>query len=185
MAGRPVTQERTKQRNLREFRHARTMSLRSKHMCKWQDPEAMEEAVMEYFADCDKRKVSYTVSGIAWWLGFSSRMSIQDQCGRDDECGEVMRRAALRIEMQRNEQLVDGSETPPQAKIFDLKANFHWQEPAQVQEINNPDGNMGNKVVAVLPDQPLNLQEWQSWYQDMMGSRNSPEPIDVEPSGEE
>ena len=179
MSGQPLKRERKRRQQLREFRHATTQSLRSKHMCKWQDPDELDKEVRNYFEDCDRRQVSYTNVGLAMWLGFATRQSMADNCGRDDECGEVFKRAMLRIEQQRAEQLVDSADTPPQAKIFDLKVNFGWQEPPQQQEINNPDGNLGNKVVAVLPERPPSLEEWQSWYDQMMGSRSDPEPIDA------
>lgn len=157
----------------RKRREESKLNLRSLHALKWQDADALSEAIERYFADCDSRQASYTIAGLALWLGFARRESISDYCGRTDELGEVMWRARLRIEQQRSEQLVENDGAAPVGKIFDLKCNFGWQEPPQRQEINNPDGNVGTKVVAMLPERPLTLEEWQRWYEQMMSKRPS------------
>lgn len=38
---------------------------------KFQDPDALEEAIAKYFEDCDKNKKPYTVTGLAYTLGIS------------------------------------------------------------------------------------------------------------------
>lgn len=154
----------------------------AKNRLKYQTPDEMAEVIQQYFEDCDKEKTSYTLAGLAYYLGFSSRQALLDYEGRE-EFHEVVARAKLRIEMQRSEQLVHGQGVVA-GQIFDLKCNFNWREPAQQIDMNNPDGNMGTKVVTVLPSQPMNLDEWQKWYDQMIEDKRQQEAIDVTPEQE-
>jgi len=149
------------------------LNIRRRHMLKYEDPTKLNRAIRSYFKDCDERNAPYTMAGLALWLGFASRASVADYCGRSDELGALMNSAKLRIEQQRSEQLITAEGAAPVGKMFDLKCNFGWQEPPQKQEINNPDGNMGQKVVAVLPDGPKSLDEFQDWYSQMMSQRQA------------
>jgi len=167
------------------IREEARVELRYKHLLKWDDPDELSQAVSEFYDDCDQRNAPYTVAGLALWLGFSSKDSIRDYCGRKDELGEVMNSARLRIEQQRSEQLITAEGAAPVGKMFDLKCNFGWQEPPQKQEVTNPDGNMGTKVVTVLPEAPPSMEEYQRWYQDMMSQRHTQHAeLDGEKSGE-
>lgn len=162
-------------RNVKELRN----KFRSGSTPKYQTPEEMEAVVQDYFDSCDEAGASYTVAGLAYHLGFAYSESLRDYEGKDD-FHYIIRRAKLRIEMQRSEQLVQGQGVVA-GQIFDLKCNFQWQEPAQRTEINNPDGNLGTKVTTVLPSAPLSLEEWQRWYDQMLEERKNREAINVTP----
>jgi len=93
---------------------------------KFTDVELMQEKIDQYFLDCDERKVKYTVPGLAWALGFVSRMSVWEY-GKHPEFTDTIKGAMLKIEIQRAEDLVT-EVTNPTGKIFDLKNNFGWKD---------------------------------------------------------
>lgn len=89
------------------------------------DPDEMQRMIDQYFAECDLSDRPYTVPGLAYALGFACRQSLLNYEGRD-EFREIVKRAKLRIEMQRNEGLLTSGNVP--GSIFDLKENFGWKD---------------------------------------------------------
>jgi hypothetical protein len=88
--------------------------------------EEMESRIAEYFADCDQRDVPYTIAGMAWFLGFCDRTALAEYETRP-EFSSTVKRARLKVEMQRSERLAsgDGNKT---GMIFDLMNNFGWKD---------------------------------------------------------
>lgn len=166
---------------------AERKKFRSRFRPKYKTAKAMEKQIQAYFEACDENNASYTVAGLAYHLGFARRDSLYDYESKP-EFAEIINRAKLRIEMQRNEQLVQGQGVVA-GQIFDLKCNFGWREPSQQLEVNNPDGNLGTKVTTVLPAAPLSIEEWQQWYDKMINTQkqeiSEAEPIDVTPESDE
>lgn len=102
----------------------------------WNDPEAMQEMIDSYFNLCDLSQRPYTIPGLAYHLGFSSRQVLWDY-EQNPRFHDTVKRAKLRVEGQRNEQLLSNKTSAPGA-IFDLKNNFGWQD---VQVVKNEDDN--------------------------------------------
>ena len=145
------------------------------------------DAIEEYFRTCDERKMSYTQPGLAYYLGigdikllfgpddnyqgFNSRSSETKETIRlfsSPAIQQALRLARMRIEAQRASQLID-DDGNVQAKIFDLKASFGWQDRQDIR-VENPDGNFASKVVTVLPAKPgeLSMDAWLEWYENTM-----------------
>lgn len=164
-------------------RHESEMDFRSLSNLKYNDPVELETKIKQYFDQCDSRGAPYTLPGLALHLGFKSSATIKDYCGRSDELGEIVNRARLAIEASRNEQLLTDDGVPASAKAFDLKVQHRWQEPPQRQEIDNPDGNLGTKVAAFIPEQPKSIDEWKKLYDKEMAQRQSTPAVE-EGSGE-
>lgn len=88
------------------------------------------EKTDEYFIECDDSGTPYTVPGYAYFLGYAGRDAIP-RLAKDENYGDIIRRAKLRIETQRNIQLI--TEGNSQGKMFDLKNNFNWKDQTQVE----------------------------------------------------
>ena len=114
---------------------------------KYQAPEEMHRAIDAYFKDCegelllgedgnpvlDKQGLPVvvnarppTVTGLALALGLSSRQSLLNYQGRK-EFRETVLRAKLRVEDYCERRLYD--KDARQGAEFNLRFNFHWQEP--------------------------------------------------------
>lgn len=147
---------------------------------RWSDPVALQRAVDDYFKFCFDHEEPALITGLAHALGFASRKGLFEAVKRDDECSEVLRRAKLYVEMQREKELLTRDKVTGQ--IFHLKVNAGWTEPAQDVNVNNPDGNLGTKLITVLPASPKSMEEWEGWYAQMQ--QRDPEAIDVTPEDE-
>lgn len=143
---------------------------------KYTDPEEMRKAINVYYRDCEHRGVAPTIPGLAGACGFSSRQSLFDYSAKTDEFAAVINDARRYIEQHRVEQMLNRT-SGFSGHIFDLKANFGYQDRQQVEHFN-PDGNMGTKVLTVLPQEPKSLEEWMHWYE--MTQRRDPDAIEVQ-----
>jgi hypothetical protein len=88
---------------------------------KFETPEAMQEAVDEYFALLDGAPP--TISGLAYHLG----MTTQALRGYEqkDNFLSIVKMAKQRVEMALEQNLYSGA---PTGSIFSLKCNFRWRE---------------------------------------------------------
>lgn len=159
------------------------------------DPFVLKRKCDEYFELCDCNKVTvphkktgelideyrqkpYTVIGLARHLGFKSRNSLLHYEGKP-EFADILLDARLRIEEQRNEQLIDKSGIPG-GIIFDLKNNHGWRDESSV-EVSGPNGGPVQLGLVSMPPQPKDMAEWQAWYNQMAAAKAAPKVIDVEP----
>jgi hypothetical protein len=146
---------------------------------KIKSPEEFEERATEYFKVCDAERRFYTVPGLCHHLGFASKQSFQDYRKRNAEFAHVIARAKLKIEAQRNEQLVTGG-GQQSGRIFDLKCNFDWIETPTRVEVNTPGGQP--LQLQVMPPAPKDMIEWQQMYRQLVVMKGGPgEVIDVTP----
>lgn len=96
----------------------------------YKTPKELQKKIESYFKDCDKKKKRYTVPGLALFLGFENRHSVSNYGKREKFCATI-KSAMLRVETQRNEQLLD--EGNAAGKIFDLKNNFGWKDKTEIE----------------------------------------------------
>jgi len=89
----------------------------------WNDPEAFEIKVDEYF-DTEKNP---TWSGLALYMGFESRKSLHDY-GQKDGFSYPIKKALLRIENMYESNLTKQNTA---GSIFALK-NFGWKDTQQI-----------------------------------------------------
>ena len=91
----------------------------------WEDPEAFAERVDQYF---EEEKDNATWSGLALYMGFSSRDSLNDY-KKKEGFSDPIKKALLRIEQKYEKAMMK----QPAGAIFALK-NFGWKDK---QEINS------------------------------------------------
>lgn len=108
-------------------------------------PEELQARIDEYFEGGAHQKEYptlagsvripiYTISGLAYFLGFISRQSFYDYEGRV-EFSDIIKRARLRIEMNYEENLIDKACT---GSIFALK-NMGWHDRHELTGENGKD----------------------------------------------
>lgn len=100
---------------------------------KYQIPEDFDRKVEEYYAYCKEEKEPVTWTGLALYLGFSSRQSIDEYLHYEGFSDSVKRAKAL-VEWHYEMRLVTSS--TPTGAIFALK-NFGWSDR---QEIDHTTG---------------------------------------------
>jgi hypothetical protein len=93
---------------------------------KWDDPEAFDRAVDEYFGNPEH---PHTWTGLALHLGFSSRDSLNDY-KKKDGFSDSVKKALLRIESIYEANLFYKN---PAGAIFALK-NFGWKDKQEVEQ---------------------------------------------------
>ena len=106
---------------------------------KYKTAEDMQIGIDEYFVDCDTNDKPYTVAGLAYFLGFQDRHSISEYAEKDKFTATI-KRAKLKIEMQRSESLVKGVGNVT-GMIFDLKNNYGWRDKTEIDNTSS-DGSM-------------------------------------------
>lgn len=160
------------------------------HKRKFLDPKYLWSKCKEYFDKCDGQQLAYTIPGLAYHLGFISRQAIFYYMKRGDNCGKVIKAAKLKIEEQRNRQVVEGQGYMA-GRIFDLKCNFGYndQNPSGDGESQNTGGSQPQINVQQnfhgLPPQPTTLEEWTNWYQSQMKQNTGPVSAKKEPPPDE
>jgi len=91
----------------------------------WDDPEAFSARVDQYF---EEEKDNATWSGLALYMGFCSRDSLNDY-KKKEGFSDPIKKALLRIEQKYEKAMMKY----PAGSIFALK-NFNWKDK---QEINS------------------------------------------------
>lgn len=113
---------------------------------KYKNLEELSAKIDEYFIWCDENDKPYTICGLNYYLGFSDRHGL-DSYESKKAYYPTIKRAKLKCEMQKNENLVAGKGSTP-GIIFDLKNNFGWKEKTE-QELT---GNLVKKVFVKQSD---------------------------------
>ena len=91
----------------------------------WDDPEAFEKSVEEYFKD----NKTPTWSGLALYLGFASRDSLNDY-KKKEGFSDPIKKALMRIENGYEQRLFSQNVA---GAIFALK-NFGWKDKQEVEQ---------------------------------------------------
>jgi hypothetical protein len=95
----------------------------------WDDPEAFNEKSEHYFAEKEMLNQTPTWSGLARYLGFESRKSLDDY-GKKPEFSYSIKKALLRIEEIYEQNLFGRN---PAGSIFALK-NFGWRDKQEIEQ---------------------------------------------------
>lgn len=104
----------------------------------YEDPKVLEERCEQYFLWCIENKVNLTITGLALFVGFSSRETLNDY-GSKQEFSDVIRRAKLVVE-NGYEQNLDTFKYG--GAIFALK-NMGWKD--------QQDQNITQTITTVNP----------------------------------
>lgn len=135
----------------------------------------LQSKVEAYFSQCDEDNVTYTLPDLAYALGFSAKKGLDlilKQAHIFPASAAVLQKALLRIEGQRNRQLVDG-QGQMTGRVLDLKVHHGWDDGSQAKEQGsvNIQQNVYNNTLNAMPPEPKDMNEWVQWYQQQMGSR--------------
>ena len=114
-------------------------------------PEEFDKRVYEYQAHCKDEKEPVTWTGLALFMGFSSRQSI-DEYQKYDGFSDSVKRAKTFVEWEYEKRLCGDK---PTGAIFALK-NFGWADKTELAH-TSPDGSMTPKTMdaSALSDNTL------------------------------
>lgn len=90
---------------------------------KFKTPEELENAVNQYFAECEVKEKPKTMSGLALALGIDRRTLVN--YSDKDEYFPTIKNARQIVEQQNEEMLVSGKGSAT-GIIFNMKNNFGW-----------------------------------------------------------
>lgn len=102
-------------------------------------PEELDAKATEYFTVCENNGKPPTISGLAYFLGFTSRQSLYDY-KKEDKFSYTIKRLRLRIESVYEENLHNNQKTS--GAIFALK-NLGWTDR---QELSISDDIKGVEI---------------------------------------
>lgn len=132
------------------------------------DPREMVDRITQYFIECDITKRFYTVPGLAFTIGFSTREELLEYVTANPESihAYILRRALTYIESETVTDMMYGGGLMTGHKI-NLATNFNYSdagkkgssEPAPSVVVNNNSITMNG-----LPPKPESIEEWQEWY---------------------
>ena len=97
---------------------------------KFQSVKELQAKIDAYFAECDKKKAPYTITGLASALD-TTRKTLLDYENRNDEFSEAIIRAKARCEEYAERQLFASKQCT--GAIFTLKNNFGWQDTQEIR----------------------------------------------------
>jgi hypothetical protein len=100
---------------------------------KFKTPEDMQQAIDEYFAQCDDQNPPL-ISGLAYHLDMATE-SLR-RYGENDEFSAVVKKAKQRVEIAVEKKLHSSACT---GSIFWLKNNAGYKDKTE-QELSGPDG---------------------------------------------
>lgn len=101
----------------------------------WDDPEKFEEEVDKYFED--ETQFPHTWTGLARYLGFESRQSLEDYKSKEGFSYPI-KKALLRIEEIYEKSLFSKNAAGP---IFALK-NFGWRDKQEIDQKTEHSGGI-------------------------------------------
>jgi hypothetical protein len=112
----------------------------------FQSPEAFAAKADEYFAQCENKP---TLAGLCLFMGFSDKQSFSNYENYGHEFSLTVKKAQMRIELDRHERLIDKNRFTP-GVIFDLKNNHGWKD----QQDLNHSGTVSVQFSTVYEQRP-------------------------------
>lgn len=109
----------------------------------YETPELMQQAIDLYFKTCDAEKKPYSITRLAYALGFESRQSFYDYEARP-EFSYIIKRSRLLVEAGYEDGLRESACT---GSIFALK-NMGWKDRTET-ELSGKDG--GPVINLIMP----------------------------------
>lgn len=148
------------------------------------DASQMALRVTEYFEACDKRKRSYTVPGLAYAIGFINRKQLMTFVAEkyDTLSGYIIARALMRIEEQRNVEILSGNGMMTGHKL-DLATNFDWMD---TKNKSSKDDEKPTQITQniinynSLPPASMSVEEWQQRFLQQQKDKDA-KAIDATP----
>ena len=97
----------------------------------YDNPETLEDKIIEYFEACIINEENITITGLALYLGFDSRTSFYEYW-KKEEFMYIIKRARLVVENRYENNLYSNACT---GAIFALK-NMDWHDKSEVDHTN-------------------------------------------------
>lgn len=134
-------------------------------------PQEFEQAVVEYFDECDMNEQAYTVPGLLLCLHMNKRQW-RDILNQGPMAYTIVAEMALlKIEGQRNRQML-ASKAQVSGYIADLNHHFEWGRKGR---LNEPTRMTNNLVTMGVSSEPKSIEEWTDWYKQSIGRNQSDE----------
>lgn len=112
----------------------------------FQSPKAFAAKADEYFATCENKP---TLAGLCLFMGFCDKQSFSNYETYGPEFSLTVKKAQMRIELDRHERLIDKNRFTP-GVIFDLKNNHGWKD----QQDLNHTGTVSVQFSTVYEQRP-------------------------------
>lgn len=109
-------------------------------------PEEMQAEIDRYFTECDEGKRPYTMTGLAYFLGFKSRQAVINY-EHKEEFNDTVARARMRIEQFVEEQLFR-EKGGTHGVEFSLINNFGWEQ----KQKHEHSGGLRQTLINMHPD---------------------------------
>lgn len=135
-------------------------------------PRELVDRVTMYFIECDLVKRFYTLPGLAFHIGFSSREEfvayLTNEENKDSIHVYILKRALTYIESERVVDMLYGGGLMAGHKL-DLATNFNYNDAGKKNESAQPaqtNITVNNNTLSMqsAPPKPESLEEWNSWY---------------------
>lgn len=99
---------------------------------KYADPDELAARIQAYMADCTEQGTPPSVAGLCYFLGFADKQALSTYETYGEEFSLPIKRARLKIEMDRQTRLIDPRSYTP-GLIFDLKNNHGWKDKTETE----------------------------------------------------
>lgn len=116
---------------------------------KYENVEDVEKVINDYFKECDKKQIPYTVSGLAYALNMSRQSLLNYE--NKEKFFDTIKKAKDKIEVQLEENALLGRYNTT-FTIFNLKNNYGWQDK---QEIDSTHTDR----IEIINDLPSDVDE--------------------------
>lgn len=111
----------------------------------YENVEDLEKDIQKYFANCDKRKKPYTISGLAYFLDMDRKTLLN--YSKNEKFFPTIKKAKLKIEAQLEEHLYRLGNNS--GVIFNLKNNYGWKDNNNEETENAKNGIIEDLVEAL------------------------------------
>lgn len=151
--------------------------------------DELANRITGYFDQCDKEKVSYTVPGLSYAIGFVTRQDFLAYVKENRDTKHdalLMARALLLIEDQRNREIISKGGVMAGHKL-DLATNFDWTDARSGKKEDDKPAQQVNVAVNVASLPPeMSLEQWQATFLQpkevaKTEAKEIAEVIDIEP----
>ena len=140
-------------------------------------PRELVDRVTLYFVECDLTKRFYTVPGLAFYIGFSTREEFHEYVSQNPESihAYILRRAMTYIESETVTDMMYGGGMMTGHKI-NLATNFNYSDAGKKSEAPQTQINVNNNSITMngVPPKPESIEEWQQWYAREQAAKAAP-----------
>ncbi len=111
---------------------------------KFKTAQEIQDKIDDYFEQRIENEKPFTITGLAYHLGFESRQSIYDY-EKNGEFSYTIKRARLQVEKYAEDKLFS---TTPTGAIFALK-NHGWSDKQEIEHSGDMSINIGKEFEGI------------------------------------